>query len=272
MFESRIITGDNLEILPTLPAEVVDLVVTSPPYPGQYGDGRTVPEWLEWMGEVIRQTVRVMRPNGVMAFNVDFKRDERGFRDLRLSTSVPLLFAQNGLNCIDEYAYIKPNPAPNGPIRRVDIPAWEHVFVLTKAPTMDDYHFQPVYAPYKPKSVAKNGAIYSTRLHNGKTAGGATIRPNPKGARQRNVIEASSSGDQGRPKAAGVSFPLWLPKRFILQYTKVGDLVMDMFAGVGTTCRAAKELNRRWLGIEILPEEADKAREWVGESVQIQFV
>lgn len=46
-------------------------------------------------------------------------------------------------------------------------------------------------------------------------------------------------------------FPIELPKRCILATTDPGDVVLDPFMGSGTTLRAAKDLGRRAIGIEI---------------------
>ena len=54
-----------------------------------------------------------------------------------------------------------------------------------------------------------------------------------------------SSTDHPTPK------PETLMKRFILWHTKEHDIVLDSFMGAGTTLRAAKDLNRRAIGIEI---------------------
>jgi len=46
--------------------------------------------------------------------------------------------------------------------------------------------------------------------------------------------------------------PIKLIEKLINNSTKENELVVDYFAGSGSTLKAAKELNRRWLGIEII--------------------
>lgn len=48
--------------------------------------------------------------------------------------------------------------------------------------------------------------------------------------------------------------PLELIKTIIINSSKEDDNVLDCFSGSGTTCVAAKELNRKFIGIEINPE------------------
>ncbi len=45
--------------------------------------------------------------------------------------------------------------------------------------------------------------------------------------------------------------PLELVKRHILHSTQPNDIVLDCFCGSGTTCVAAKELGRKYIGMEI---------------------
>ena len=51
--------------------------------------------------------------------------------------------------------------------------------------------------------------------------------------------------------------PLKLYQRIIKASSNEGDIVLDPFCGSGTTCLAAAEINRQWVGIDV-SEEANK--------------
>jgi site-specific DNA-methyltransferase (adenine-specific) len=56
-------------------------------------------------------------------------------------------------------------------------------------------------------------------------------------------------------------FPIKLPETCILLSTNEGDVVLDMFAGTGTTGVAAKKLNREYILIEKQKEYVDLINE-----------
>jgi site-specific DNA-methyltransferase (adenine-specific) len=71
----RLILGDCLDVLPALPAESVDVVVTSPPYNlgvayRQYRDNRAEQDYLDWLLRVAAEVRRVMRPEGSFFLNI----------------------------------------------------------------------------------------------------------------------------------------------------------------------------------------------------------
>lgn len=49
----------------------------------------------------------------------------------------------------------------------------------------------------------------------------------------------------------------FIPRNLILRYTKEADLVLDQFAGSGTTLIEAKLLNRNIIGVDINPDAVD---------------
>ena len=62
-------------------------------------------------------------------------------------------------------------------------------------------------------------------------------------------------------------FPLQLARDHILSWTNPGDLVIDPMTGSGTTLRAAADLERRAIGIEINPEYCQLIRRRLAQSV-----
>jgi len=54
-------------------------------------------------------------------------------------------------------------------------------------------------------------------------------------------------------------FPEEIPYRLISLYSYRGDLVLDPFAGIGTTLKVARQLGRRWVGYEVMEDYVREA-------------
>jgi len=65
-------------------------------------------------------------------------------------------------------------------------------------------------------------------------------------------------------------FPVELPYRCIQLYSFVGDVVLDPFCGVGTTCVAAKQVGRHYIGYDKDRSYAASAKERLSRTIGIQ--
>jgi site-specific DNA-methyltransferase (adenine-specific) len=61
--------------------------------------------------------------------------------------------------------------------------------------------------------------------------------------------------------------PVELMKWILNKYSKPTDLILDPFLGSGTTAIAAKQIHRRYIGIEISQKYCDIARQRLGQEV-----
>ena len=61
--------------------------------------------------------------------------------------------------------------------------------------------------------------------------------------------------------------PETLARDVVATWSNPGDLVLDPFSGSGTTAKAAKELGRRFLGLEINPEYCAIAERRIAQQV-----
>ena len=62
-------------------------------------------------------------------------------------------------------------------------------------------------------------------------------------------------------------YPLYIIQELIKLLSKEGDLVLDPFCGSGTTCLAAQNLNRKYLGIEINEDYVQLSKERLTKSM-----
>lgn len=99
------------------------------------------------------------------------------------------------------------------------------------------------------------GGTIETRFGTDKHDGGHS---HPNGRNLRSVWEFPT---QPYLKAHFATFPEELPERCIKAASKEGDIILDPFAGSGTTLWVAKKLNRKAVGYEISKEYCDLVME-----------
>ena len=71
--------------------------------------------------------------------------------------------------------------------------------------------------------------------------------------KKKYYITSTNKEDKKKYKHPTIK-PLEIIKNLIINSSQENDIVLDCFSGSGTTCVAAKELKRRFIGIEIDPE------------------
>jgi DNA modification methylase len=130
---NKIIQGDSLEILKTLPDESVDSMITSPPYwglrdygvAGQLGLEKTPEEYVVKMVEVFREVKRVLKKEGTCWLNLGDSYAGGG------RAGNEGIQKWGGIEKSDERKYGKPQPIPTNlkPKDLVGIP-WRVAFAL----------------------------------------------------------------------------------------------------------------------------------------------
>jgi len=110
------------------------------------------------------------------------------------------------------------------------------------------FNADAVRVPYQAEGInRKDDAMWGK--HKGKDT---AYKPHPLGKIPEdwwviNILNANDPERTGYPKQK----PLALLKRIILASSNEGDIVMDPFCGCATTCVAAQQLGRKWIGIDI---------------------
>jgi DNA modification methylase len=255
----HVVVGDALEALRDLPAESVDLVLTSPPYDGQprYGNGERYDRaWYEgYFLAVTEETRRVLRPHGSFVLNYRSKRqgDERGTLQYEL---VFALRRQGFLFC-EDFVWGKPSPPP-GRFRRFLKDAVEYCFQFAKSPRWQFFPEQclsPARWDARDRERRKRLPQNYRRVNEPSGQGRKRVQAGPDWVRPSTLLSLEPEFSPN-PAAHPARFPLALPRFFVRLLTTPGQMVVDPFGGTGTTGLAAEQLDRRWLVIERDPAYA----------------
>ena len=244
--------GDAAKVINDLDIKA-DLIVTSPPYDGLRDYG--VPDFD--FPSMAQACVNALKNGATLVWIVAdgfIKKSKSG-----TSMKQALAFMDLGLNLHDSMVYHKKGLFNRTHVRYAQ--AWEHMFILTKGtPKTVNLLLDRPNATAGRRTInyyngfgrRPDGRIADPTKH---SRNQATKTPD-QGVRT-NIwsYPVGGNGNQAGnldPKDPHPArFPLALAKDHILTWSNPGDLVLDPMAGSGTTLRAAKDLSRRSIGIEI---------------------
>ncbi len=257
---SMLIRGDAAAALRLLPGDSVQTVLTSPPYwslrdydvPSQIGCDDSLGSYVRSVVSTFDEIRRVLRDDGTVWLNLGdsytsgnrrYRAPDRKNRARAMSVRPPtpeglkpkdligvpwrLAFALQdaGWWVRAEVIWSKPNAHPES-VRDRPTKAHETVFLLSK---QQDYYYDV---------AAVTG---------------------PRGRRLRTVwdIPTEPLKRNGATDDHPAMMPLSLARRCLAITSRPESVVLDPYAGSGTTLLAARDLGRRWVGIELKPEFAD---------------
>lgn len=259
----RIIHGDSLTTLKSLPDSYINAIFTSPPYADNRKKtykGIPIKEYVNWFLPVSSELKRVLTNDGTFILNIK-ERTQDGQRQTYVLELI-LEMKKQGWLWTEEYIWHKKNCYPGKwPNRFRD--AWERCLQFNKQKNFKMYQ-EAVMVPIGDWSKKRLSKPSETDLMRDESKVGSGFGKNvsnwlgKKLVYPTNVLHlATECANRGH----SASFPLLLPTWFIKLFTQEEDIVLDPFIGSGTTAIACLDLNRHYIGIEAMSNYYKLAQE-----------
>ena len=235
---NKILHGDCIEILKSMPENSVDLIFADPPYNLQLHNDLYRPnmtkvdavndswdqfenfaEYDEFTRQWLSESRRVLKETGTIWVIGTYHNIYR----------VGAIMQDLGFWFLNDIVYIKNNPMPN-----------------FRGVRFTNAHETMIWAQ------KKKGAKYTfnhqsmKKLNDDSRENGLQMRSDWN----LNLVNGKQRIRSNGVKAHSTQKPEALLYRIILSTSNVGDVILDPFFGTGTTGAVAKKLGRNWVGIE----------------------
>lgn len=256
--------GDCLQKLKELEANSVDLIFTSPPYAEQRKNqynSISAENYVKWFSPIAEEIHRVLKKTGSFFLNIA-SHCEDGERHLYVMDLVIHLKRNLNFKYQDEIVWYKSSNPRRWSYRLKN--AWEPIF-----------HFSTGEKPYinhenikiKTSSafVDKRGWSSLNEL-TGNVGGYHEIASQGVGwTLSDNILYFPTSLQVKDKYSHPAKFPIELAEFFVKAYCPPRGLVLDPFAGSGTTCLAALRYNRKTIGIELEQKYIEMIRQRIND-------
>ena len=231
--------------------------MTSPPYDNL----RTYAGTLDWNFEIFKQVAnelyRITKDGGVVVWVVGdatIKGSETG-----TSFRQALYFKEIGFNLHDTMIWEKSTFSAVGALKTRYAPVFEYMFIFSKSKPKT---FNPIKDKINKHFGVKHHGTYrktdgTTKEVVGKNKGKIVA----EFGQRHNIWKINE--EKVLNKLHPAVFPESLANDHIISWSNEGDLVFDPFMGSGTTGKMAKLNNRKFIGIEKVPEYFEIAKELI---------
>lgn len=277
---NRAYRGDCLDLIPQLPDESIDVVVTSPPYWGQrHSRGTGVEEdprdYVRFLTDVFTGILPKLKPGGIVWINigdayntpVNWREDDRQFSTLG--------HEKNGLAAHNS-AYTKPRAKRKAFI--ANDTTWLQYGNLLALPYRlvlglcdSGYLFRGEVVWRKKNPMPEGKCRRPHRYHEPIYLLAKDERHNFRvGPPVKSVWEFANEKIDGLKHFS--RFPEELPYRCIDAYGLSGEevVVLDPFSGSGTTGMAALRLGCSYIGFEIDTEQVEASNERLEQAEKVK--
>jgi site-specific DNA-methyltransferase (adenine-specific)/site-specific DNA-methyltransferase (cytosine-N4-specific) len=287
--------GDCFELIKDIPDNSVDLVITSPPYADIVNYGKDISikkpnEYCDWLLPLFNEIYRVLKPSGSFILNINDNCD-KGLRNPFVYELIYRSQKETKLKFYDTYIWHKMNGIPNGSKKRFRNNT-EFIFHFVKNQKelkfyMDRALREPAESNKERRkynwTIKTHGDIIDGERTNKKTINyltGSTNKtkegyelPNTKRTlpdlvRPDNVFRFPTAG-LARDNTIRHPAPFYkdLPIYFINLLTDEGDVVLDVFSGIGTTGLGCND--RQYIGFELNEKYAEFSKKrLLGEELE----
>ena len=268
LLDEGVVLGDARQWLKQLPSGSVDLFFTSPPYADARAYSKIHPDrYVEWFLPFARSMLEAASDSGSLVVNIKNRVAKSGpLRGQRHPYVYELVLAlqRMGWWWIETYIWAKPNAIPGrfGP-RTKD--GFEYVYHFAKGPK-PFFDLDAVGVPYKADSaeIARRRRDTNGRRNTDAGFGRDRTRTYERGrADPGNVVSVGQTynqykGPAGRHTAV---MPEGLAEFFVKMLCPAEGIIIDPFAGSGTSIVLGRRYGRRAGGIEIHAEYVEVARQ-----------
>jgi site-specific DNA-methyltransferase (adenine-specific) len=266
-FTGKILNGDCIEVMKTIPEGSVDLLVTSPPYGVNiaydvHNDDMTPKEYLKFTKEWMTEAYRVLKDDGRIALNIPYEinRQDKGGRVFLVSevwqTMKQIGYKFFGIVDLEEESPHRSRTTAWGSWMSPSSPyiynPKECVILAYKKQHIKKIKGQPQWTYELVDVEDENGVIKQKKMYT-----------EDQKREFIDLVFGQWNYFADTKSMTKATFSMDIPTKAIKILSYKNDVVLDPFAGSGTSLVAAEVLDRRWIGIELSPNYTEVARKRV---------